>query len=90
MEVSLGVDPKGQIKRLNVWQHSENNGINSDAFILQFLGKTFLDFPLKSPVDPNGLPDKTVAAFSVGLQRGLLITTEAFGSNIDKVRNETR
>ncbi|MEK7298745.1 MAG: hypothetical protein AAB066_02530, partial [Candidatus Margulisiibacteriota bacterium] len=72
----LGVDPNGRIAKVNVWQHSEDRDMNSDALLHPFIGKTFFDFP----------PDVKTDAFTTALKRGLLITMEAFGSDVEALQ----
>jgi hypothetical protein len=78
MEISLGVDPNGRIAKVNVWQHSEDRDLNSDALLHPLIGKTFFDFPSDVKTD----------AFPTALKRGLLITMESFGSDVEALQTE--
>ena len=81
MEISLGLNQKGDIEKILPWEHSEKTFIESDTFIHSFMGKTMFD-ALDPQVKRNPLPKKTINAFVSAIHRGLLMTAESFGTNI--------
>lgn len=73
MEISLGMNPDGKVEKIHFWQHSEGKRLNSEESTKQFRGKTFLDLTSL----------KTSDAVTLAIRRGLLITAEAFGVNVE-------
>ena len=44
MEISVAMGVDGLVKKVDIWEHSENALVTKEDFLKQFLGKTAKDF----------------------------------------------
>lgn len=75
MEISVGMGADGKIKKIDIWEHTENSLIAKDAFLKQFLGKTSRDSFIANK-DYQSVPDaiKASEAVAKAVEKALKIT----------------
>ncbi len=80
MEVGVGIDKKGQVVRVVIFEHREDARIGDEFFLKQFVGKTY-GAPFLVGKDIQGIEGSeiTIQALATGIRKALLITQEVFG-----------
>lgn len=80
MEMGVGIDKKGQVVRVVIFEHREDARIGDESFLKQFAGKTHSD-PFVVGKDIQGIEESeiSVQALATGVRKALLITQAVFG-----------
>ncbi len=79
MEISVAMGPDGKVKKIDLWEHSENALIAKDDFLKQFVGKTSKDsFVENKDYQPVKDAAKASAAVAMAAQKALKITNIIF------------
>lgn len=85
MEVGVGIDKKGNVARVVIFEHREDSKIAEPSFLSQFNGKTPHDsFMVGEDVKSLEGMDGTVQSLSTGVWKALLITQAVYGKKDKK------
>ena len=79
MEISLAIGADGHLKKVDIWDHSENSAVAQTDFLKQFIDKTSNDTFVPNK-DYMPIPDAIQASQAVafGVEKGLKITNIVF------------
>lgn len=79
MEISVAMTSDGTIKKIDLWEHSENSAVASDEFLKQFVGKSYKDsFIANKDYKPAPSAIKASEAVARAAEKALKITNIIF------------
>ncbi len=79
MEISVAIGNDGQIKKIDIWESSENQLISKDDFLKQFVGKSSKDsFLTNKDFKPVEAAPKASIAVSKAAQKAIKISSLIF------------
>lgn len=79
IELSVGMGTDGQVKKIDLWEHSENQLVAKDAFLKQFSGKTSKDsFTADKDYKLVSGSEKASEAVAHAIRKALKITNIVF------------
>ena len=79
MEISVAMGIDGRVKKIDVWEHSENSLIAKEEFLKQFVGKTSADsFAVKKDYKPVQDAEKASDSVARAVKKALKITSTIF------------
>lgn len=77
MSIAMGID--GRVKKIDVWEHSENSLIAKEEFLKQFVGKTSADsFVVNKDYQPVKGAEKASESVARAVKKALKITNTIF------------
>ena len=80
MEISVGMTADGTVKKLNIWEHSEDKGVAAEEFLNQFIGKKRSDsFKAGTDYKPAETARKASDAVALSVKKALGITDAVYG-----------
>ncbi len=81
MEISVGMSAEGKIRRLHIWQHSEDRRVAGKKFLAQFIGKSHAGSfaPGEGGYTPVEGAGKASGAVARAAEKALAITDAVFG-----------
>lgn len=80
MEVSVGMSSDGTVKKLDIWEHSENKRVADKEFLDQFVGKSHSDsFKPGKGYKPIKGAEEASAGVARAVLKALAITDAIFG-----------
>ncbi|MBY0415855.1 MAG: FMN-binding protein [Bdellovibrionales bacterium] len=82
IEISVAMGSDGKVKKVDLWEHSENSLISKDDFLNQFIGKTSKDAIVEDKdFQPVKEAYKASKAVALAVQKALKITNIIYGKN---------
>ena len=79
MEITVAIGSDGQVKKVDLWEQSENASVNKDDFLMQFVGKTKSNsFILDKDYKPVKSAPNASAAVAHAVEKALKITNAEF------------
>lgn len=79
MEISVAMGTDGRVKKIDIWEHSENALVAKDDFLKQFVGKNSRDLFIKNKdYKPVAEVEKASEAVAAGVKKALKISNIIF------------
>lgn len=91
MEISVGMSAGGKVKKLHIWEHSEDKRVARKEFLGQFIGKSHTDSfePGEGGYTPVEGAEKASEAVSRAVEKALAITQVVFGKGVSTHAEES-
>lgn len=79
MEISVGMGTDGQVKKIDIWEHSENSLVTKEDFLKQFIGKSSSEpFVINKDYKPISEALKASEAVANATKKALKISAIVF------------